>query len=83
LITFGKVARALPVSDIYGVAENSSILVTEKRLISKVQNDGGVQIPKEVREHLKVKEGDPMIWRIWPMGQVTVTRGEVVEAGQS
>ena len=79
----GKVARALPVSDIYGVAENSRIMVWTKELTSKVQHDGGTQVPKEVRAFLHVDEGDLLLWKISSAGILVVTRGTIIEAAVS
>jgi bifunctional DNA-binding transcriptional regulator/antitoxin component of YhaV-PrlF toxin-antitoxin module len=37
-------------------------------------------VPKEIREHLKLKEGDTLIWVVGSLGTVYVKRGAVVEA---
>ena len=55
-------------------------MVSAKPLSSKVQHDGGVQVPKEIREHLKLREGDQVIWIIGNLGTVYLKRGEIVEA---
>ena len=55
-------------------------MVSAKPLTSKVQHDGGIQIPKEIRAHLKLEEGDPVIWVIGALGTVYLKRGELVEA---
>jgi len=55
-------------------------MVKQNPLTSKLQHDGGAQLPKEIREHLKLKEGDTLIWVIGSLGTVYVKRGEVVEA---
>ena len=44
--------------------------------ISKVFQRGKVVIPKEVRERLKIKDGDRILWYLNELGEVCVKKVE-------
>jgi len=67
-----------------GIKPERRYLVTEKIKgvivgVRKVQDRGRVQIPKEIREKMRLKDGDSIYWVIDPEGKYFIIKAGEVE----
>jgi len=70
-----------------GINPERRYLVTEKIKgvivgVRKVQDRGRVQIPKTIREKMRLKDGDSVYWLIDPEGKYFIVKAGEIETAR-